>query len=83
MAEPVHILWCLWLPTQDAVGGEPTNAACRDEDQVIEGLGYGSGRRRRASRRRPSSKKPVRCRQVPEEINSKIGEATMCYTLGR
>ena len=55
----------------------------RDEDQVADELGYGN-KRRKSSRRRPKgSKKPTRSRHIPEEINRKVGEATMCYTLGR
>ena len=56
----------------------------RDEDQVAEELGYGSGRKKRSSRRRQkASKAPSRSRHVPEEINMKVGDATMAYTMGR
>lgn len=62
--------------------------AYRDEDQVVNELGMGSTRKkqtRRASRRRQAAgKKPgSRSRTVPEEINRKIGDASMSYTLAR
>ena len=62
--------------------------AYRDEDQVANELGMGSTRKkqtRRALRRRQAAgKKPgSRSRTVPEEINRKIGDASMSYTLAR
>lgn len=51
---------------------------------MAEELGFGSGRRKRSSRRRQkASKTPSRSRHIPEEINMKVGDATMAYTMGR
>ena len=59
-------------------------SAHRDADQVADELGVGSGRRRRSSRRRQkASKKAARSRHIPEEVNMKVGDATMAYTMGR
>ena len=56
----------------------------RDEDQVADELDFGSGRRKKSSRRRQkASKAPTRSRHVSEEINMKVGDATMAYTMGR
>jgi len=55
----------------------------RDEDQVADELGYGYKRRKSSRRRQKGFKKPTRSRHIPEEVNRKVGEATMCYTLGK